>query len=48
MRYYHIGAIIKILLGIIIAFVLYNFINVYEDPGVGIGFGLLAVFLIAR
>lgn len=48
MRLYNIGALMKIILGLIIGVTLYATINVYEDPGIGIGLGLVAVLLISR
>jgi hypothetical protein len=47
MKLYHIGALIKIALWVIIWVTLYATINVYEDPGIGIGLGLVAVLLIS-
>lgn len=45
MRLYHIGAIAKIVLGLLVALLLYNTINIYEDPAIGIGFGLVSILL---
>jgi hypothetical protein len=47
MRLYHIWAITKIVLWLLIAIILYNFINIYEDPAIGIWFGLVSILLIS-
>ncbi|UFX83363.1 hypothetical protein [Candidatus Absconditicoccus praedator] len=46
MIFYHIGALIKIFVGVSIAYLLFNYINIYQDPIIGLGFGFFAVFLI--
>lgn len=41
MYLYHIASLIKLVLGIAIMAITYTSINVYEDPVVGIGLGIL-------
>ncbi len=48
MRLYHIASLIKLVLGVIIMLITYMFINVYEDPVIGIGLGILWLFIAAR
>ncbi len=46
MRAYSIGAALKIIVGVGILAVLYNYVNVYNDPIIGLSFGFLGVFMI--
>lgn len=46
MRAYSIWALLKILVGIGIITILYNYVNVYNDPVLGLSFGFLGVFMI--
>lgn len=45
---YHILSGIKCLLGASILLITYTTVNVYEDPGVGIGLSFLGIFIITR
>ncbi len=47
MRLYHLGTILKILVGIIILTSIYFTINPYEDPVIALSFGFLGVFIIS-
>ena len=47
MRLYHIWALTKIVIGAVVALVVYHSIDVTQDPAVGIGFGLVSLLLIA-
>ncbi|MFA5747810.1 MAG: hypothetical protein WC872_01720 [Candidatus Absconditabacterales bacterium] len=47
MKLYHIASIAKAILGLIIIIIDYTLINVYEDPVIGIGLGLLGTFIFA-
>jgi hypothetical protein len=46
MRLYNMWAIIKIIVGISIIGILYNYVNVYQDPAIGISFWFLGIFMI--
>lgn len=46
MRLYHLGAILKIVVGVIILVSIYLTIYPQEDPAVALGFGFLWVFVI--
>jgi len=46
MRLYNMWALIKIIVGIGIIAILYNYVNVYQDPAIWISFWFLAVFMI--
>lgn len=46
MIFYHIWALIKIFVGVSIAYLLFNYINIYQDPIIWLWFGFFAVFLI--
>ncbi len=46
MSFYHIWALIKILIWSSIIYLLYNYINIYQDPIIGLGFWFFAIFLI--
>ncbi len=48
MHLYHIASLGKLVLGVVIMFITYTSINVYEDPVVGIGLGILWLFIAAR
>lgn len=48
MYLYHIASLIKLVLGLIILLITYTSINVYEDPVIGIGLGVLWLFIFAR
>ena len=48
MRLYSAGAILKILVGLGILTILYHYVNVYQDPAIGISFGFLGIFMIVR
>lgn len=48
MNIYHTGALLKILLAVIIGYILYNYVNVFQQPGVALSFGFLAFFLFCR
>ena len=48
MNLYNIGALLKIIIGAIILAILYHYVNVYQDPGIGLSFGFLGVFMIVR
>ncbi|MEI6118314.1 MAG: hypothetical protein WCP92_03580 [bacterium] len=41
MYLYHIASLIKFVLGVLIMIITYTSINVYEDPIIGIGLGML-------
>lgn len=41
MYLYHIASLIKFVLGVAIMLITYTSINVYEDPVIGIGLGML-------
>ena len=45
---YKLASVVKIILGGTILLVDYTMINVYEDPLIGIGLGLVGVFVLAR
>jgi len=45
MYLYHVASAIKLLLGSIIMFFVYHFINVYEDPAIAIGLWCLGLFI---
>ncbi|MBS8121554.1 hypothetical protein [Candidatus Vampirococcus lugosii] len=47
MLFYHIGSLIKIIIGFAILYIIYNYINVYQDPIIGLGFGFFGLFLIS-
>ncbi len=46
MRLYHMGAVIKVIVGIAILSILYHYVNVYQDPSIGISFGFLGIFMV--
>lgn len=48
MYLYHIASLIKFVLGLLILLITYTSINVYEDPVIGIGLGMLGLFIAAR
>ena len=48
MNMYKLASVVKIILGGTILLVDYTMINVYEDPLIGIGLGLVGVFVLAR
>ena len=48
MYLYYIASLIKFVLGIAIMLITYTSINVYEDPVIGIGLGILWLFIAAR
>lgn len=48
MRLYHLASLIKFVLGVLIMIITYTSINVYEDPIIGIGLGMLWLFIAAR
>jgi len=48
MNFYKIGSLIKIFLGAIILLLDYTMINVFEDPLIGIGLGLVGIFMLSR
>lgn len=48
MYLYHIASLIKFVLGLIILLITYMFINVYEDPVIGIWLVILWLFIAAR
>jgi len=48
MRLYHIASVIKIILGAGILLLTYTFINVYEDPLIGIGLSMVGLFIVSR
>ena len=48
MHLYYIASLIKMVLGMLILLVTYTSINVYEDPMIGIGLGILGLFILAR
>jgi len=48
MHLYHIASLIKFVLGALIMLITYTSINVYEDPVIGIGLGMLWLFIAAR
>ncbi len=48
MYLYHIASLIKFVLGVGIMLITYTSINVYEDPVIGIGLGILWLFIAAR
>ncbi|HMT00936.1 MAG TPA: hypothetical protein PKD96_00340 [Candidatus Absconditabacterales bacterium] len=45
MLFYHIGAGLKIFIGVLILWVLYVFVNVYQDYLPALAFGFLGIFL---
>ncbi|MFZ2150859.1 MAG: hypothetical protein WAZ12_03945 [Candidatus Absconditicoccaceae bacterium] len=45
MNLYQIASATKFVLGLIILILVYSYINVYEDPGVGISLGFLGLFI---
>jgi len=45
MYFYHIVSGVKIVLGTVIMLLVYNFVNVYEDPIIWIGLGFLWLFI---
>ncbi len=48
MYLYHIASLIKVVLGTLIILITYTSINVYEDPMIGIGLGILWLFIASR
>jgi len=48
MYLYHIASLAKFILGMGIMLITYTSINVYEDPVIGIGLGILWLFIAAR
>ena len=48
MYLYQIASLIKFVLGVGILLITYTSINVYEDPVIGIGLGVLWLFIAAR
>ena len=48
MNLYSAWALLKILVGIAILAILYNYVNVYQDPAIGISFGFLGIFMLVR
>ena len=48
MYLYYIVSSIKLVLGLVILLITYTSINVYEDPVIGIGLGILWLFIAAR
>lgn len=48
MHLYYIASLIKLVLWMLILLVTYTSINVYEDPMIGIGLGILGLFILAR
>ena len=47
MNFYKLGSLIKVVLGLIILIIDYTMINVFEDPVIGIGLGLVGTFVLA-
>jgi hypothetical protein len=45
---YKLASVIKILLGLFILIIDYTMINVFEDPLIGIGLGLVGTFVLSR
>jgi len=48
MKTYSIWALFKCIIGAAIIWLVYTYVNVYQQPLLGIGFGLLGVFLTGR
>lgn len=48
MHLYSIASLIKLVLGLVIIMITYTSINVYEDPVIGIGLGILWLFIASR
>jgi hypothetical protein len=48
MSMYKLASVIKILFGLIILIIDYTMINVFEDPLIGIGLGLVGTFVLSR
>jgi hypothetical protein len=48
MNFYKLGSLLKIILGTGILLIDYTMINVFEDPLIGIGLGLVGSFILAR
>ncbi len=46
MRVYSLGALFKVLIGLLIMWVLYRYVNVYQDPVLGLSFGFFALFMV--
>lgn len=46
MRVYSLGALFKTLIWILILWILYQYVNVYQDPVLGLSFGFFALFMI--
>ncbi len=47
MIFYNVWALIKIFIWITTLYLVYNYINVYQDPVFGLGFGFFGLFLIS-
>ena len=47
MLFYHIWSLIKILIWFWTIYLLYNYINIYQDPAIWLWFWFFAIFLIA-
>lgn len=45
MLFYNIWALIKIIVWTMTMFYLYNYVNVFQDPTIGLAFGFLWIFL---
>ena len=48
MLYYHLGSLIKIVVGALILLLVYFYVNVYDDPLVAISFSFLGIFIVSR
>lgn len=48
MPLYSIGALFKVIIGLLMIRGLYTFINIYQQPIVGLSLGFLAVFMLVR
>ncbi len=46
MIFYHIWSLIKIIIGLSVIYLLYNYINIYQDPLIAIGFWFFWLFLV--
>ncbi|MCF7834980.1 hypothetical protein K9M48_02900 [Candidatus Gracilibacteria bacterium] len=48
MSFYKLASITKLILGILILILVYSYINVYEDPSVGLSLAFLGLFITLR
>lgn len=48
MSLYHIASLTKVIIGCVTLIIIGMTIDPFQDPGIGIGFGAIGVFLVIR